>query len=154
MFVAAGLRSLDLDESSCRLPLTDSLRTAAQTLLKNLEAYANAPSTPSGPPNDDDDSPTFTNKRFRFDLPSSLLSSFQEYFFLSVTSSTKSAEDKQFACPVQVFLACFGYNKDDTFKMPSEVTSHLAGWQYLLRCTALFQAVQLERSKKVDSALR
>jgi hypothetical protein len=134
--------------------LTDGLRKSAETLLGHLELYANTPPTPSEPPEDDEETLTSSTKRFRFDLPPSLINSLQEFFFLSVTNPNKGAEDKQFTCPVQVFLACFGYNEDDTFKMPSEVTSHLAGWQYLLRCTALFQAVRLEETKKVHSALK
>ena len=112
-----------------------------------------SPSTPSAPPTKDEE-PSSTANRFRFNVSPSLLDSFQEYFFLCVTSVVESAEDKKFACPVRVFLACFGYNEDDTFKMPPELTTHLAGWQYLLRCTALFEAVRLEKANKVESALK
>lgn len=87
------------------------------------------------------------------DVPKSLLDNLQEYFFLTVTTVIKSAHDEKFTCPVQVYLACFGYNEDDTFKLPSQLTSPLANWQYLLRCTALYEANRLVESRAVDSVL-
>lgn len=73
-------------------------------------------------------------------MPTSLLLKLQKYFFLCVTATVKSLKDEKFQCPVHVYLACYGYNLDDTFKTPSEVTSQFANWEYLLRCTALFQS--------------
>ena len=84
-------------------------------------------------------------------VPQTLLNTLQEYFFLIVTRCAKAASDKRFTCPLQVYLACFGYNEDDTFKPPSQVTTLLANWQYLLRCTALYQASRLVELKKAGS---
>lgn len=151
--MAAGLRSLRRDRQRCRLSVTSSIEAAGRQLLVQLQEYASAASAPSGPASNSH-ADTNSINRFRFTIPRPLLNSFQEYFFLSVTSVVKNAQDTQFACPVEAFLACFGYNEDDTFKMPSEVTSHLAGWQYLLRCTALFEAVRLHNSGKAQSVLR
>jgi hypothetical protein len=64
----------------------------------------------------------------------------QEFFFAAVTDSTQASQDNLFECPVQAYIACFAYNEDDTFKMASEITSMLAQWKYLLRCTALYHA--------------
>jgi hypothetical protein len=73
-------------------------------------------------------------------VPDVVIEALQEYFFHSVTSMVEVAKDKKFGCPVQVYIACFAYNVDDTFKGPSQVTSLLACLQFLLRGTALYQA--------------
>ena len=144
------------DQRRCRLPLADSLLAAARTLLGHLETYATTapPTTPSGPGDPKDENRAAAAVRSKFSVPAALIASFQQYFFLCVTSVIKSAEDEKFACPVQAFLACFGYKDDDTFRTASEVTSHLAGWQFLLRCTALVEAFRLEQSKQAHSALK
>jgi len=146
--VAAGLRSLRRDRQRCRLSVTSAIDAAGRQLLVHLEEYASAQSAPVGPASHGH-ADTDSINRFRFTIPSPLLDSFQEYFFLCITSVVKSAHR-----PVEAFLACFGYNEDDTFKMPSEAISHLAAWQYLLRCTALFEAVRLHKSGKAPSILR
>jgi hypothetical protein len=155
-FVAAGLRSLSRGQERCRLPLTDDLKQAARELLDHLQAYAQAPSAPPVPSegHSDGDKHPSEVKRSKIVVPPPLLHSLHTFFFLCVTSVIKGTQDSKFKCPVQVFLACFGYNEDDTFKMPSELTSHLAGWQYLLRCAALYEAVSLEESGRVDSVFR
>jgi hypothetical protein len=70
----------------------------------------------------------------------SLFHKLQEYSFLSIAGFIESIKDKKFKCLVQVYLVCFGYNTDDTSKSPSNVTSHLATWTYLLKCIAMLQA--------------
>jgi len=49
-------------------------------------------------------------------------------------------------------MACFGYREDDTFKTPPEVTTMLAHWKFLLRCTALYYAVELSEVDEIRSA--
>ena len=46
----------------------------------------------------------------------------QELFFSLVTDNTTGADDKQFHCPVQCFIAAYSYNEDDTFKLPAGMT--------------------------------
>lgn len=162
-FVAAGLRSLSRGSGRCRLPLSENLKEAALNLLKALKDHG-AGSSPSGPLHIPTDWPDVFEDQVEAEVPTSAVGpkpdvlaspvrELQEYFFLSVTSMVEVAKDKKFQCPVQVYLACFGYNNDDTFKTPSEVTSQLANWQYLLRCTALFQVNLLSKLEKVGSIL-
>lgn len=60
--------------------------------------------------------------------------------------------DKKFSTSMQVFMACFGYKEDDTFKTPSEVTSVLAQWHFLLRCIALYYAAEASKKDKTTTA--
>jgi len=157
-FVAAGLRSLYRGERECRLPLTDLLDKAARNLLQALEGYQPDIHVPeqaivSEISSDDvaDSEKARIPKPPVKPVPISVIETLQEYFFLSVTTGIKNVEDEKFKCPVQVYLACYGYNEDDTFKVPSEITSQLANWQYLLRCTALFEATMLGNSGKTNS---
>ena len=166
--MAAGLRSLRRDRQRCRLPLAADLEKVARELFDALENYS--PNTMSSsdvlmssveadiPPSstrlsEPQAKASRSRPQLKHRVPAPLIVKLQEYFFLSITTVIKSAKDEKFTCPVQVYLACYGYNDDDTFKAPSELTSQLAGWQYLLRCTALFQANRLLKLKKVDSVL-
>jgi hypothetical protein len=133
-FAAAGVRSLYREESQCRIPLTEEPKQAALELFEELQSYSPGTSPVEG------------------SVPTSLLDTLQRYFFLTVTTKIVSAHEEKFACPVQVYLACFGYNEDDTFKAPSQVTSLLANWQYLLRCTALYEANRLVELEQAESA--
>ena len=146
-FVAAGLRSLHRGEDRCRLPVQGTLTKVARELFKALQDY-----TPKFTMPDPATAKKGSNQLVKLDSPDSLVDKLQEYFFLSVTGFIKSIKDEKFKCPVQVYLACFGYNDDDTFKRPSDVTPHLAAWTYLLRCTALLQAHQAAELKQTESA--
>lgn len=64
----------------------------------------------------------------------------QEFFFAAVTESVEESCDSRFKCPVLSFIACFAYNEDDTFKLAPRITTLLANWEFLLRCTALYNA--------------
>jgi len=167
--VAAGLRSLHRDRRRCRLPLTGDLEKVARELFDALESYSQNTSKSSydvSMSSVESEAPTSTARGSgpraksshskppaKPEVPTPLIRKLQEYFFLSVTTVIKSAKDEKFTCPVQVYLACYGYNDDDTFKAPSEITPQLANWQYLLRCTALFQANRLVELEQADSVL-
>jgi hypothetical protein len=64
----------------------------------------------------------------------------QQLFFSLTSTTNAAANEKQFSCPVQCFLAACSYNRDDTFKSPKGMTSMLAQWQFMLRATALLAA--------------
>ena len=64
----------------------------------------------------------------------------QRLFFSLVMDNTTSADDNQFCCPVQCFIAACSYNEDDTFKCSNGMTSMLAQWQLLLQVTGLYAA--------------
>ena len=64
----------------------------------------------------------------------------QKFFFAAVTDSIEESQDNRYKCPVHSYIAYFAYNEDDTFKLAPQVTSLLAQWQFLLRCTALYSA--------------
>lgn len=147
--MAAGLRSLHRNQNCCKLPLPQNVEAAAQRLFRELEGFSN-----QGPGGTRTKAPTSPASVAATPVGlTSIIAALQDYFFLSVTSSVDAARDEKFACPVQAYLACFGYNEDDTFKTAPEVTSLLASWQFLLRCTALHEAVTRSKEKKVDSAL-
>jgi len=86
-------------------------------------------------------------------VPEGLLSSLQDFLFFSITGIIKTAYDEKFTCPVQVYMACYGYNSDDTFKSTAQLTSTLANWSYLLRCTTFYQANKLFKANAVGSVL-
>lgn len=135
-FVAAGIRSVNRDQARCRLPLTEDLEVKARELYEALARF---------------DRRVEASERAK--ALEGLVHLFQDFFFRCVTEMVKEAEDEKFKCPVQVFMACFAYNEDDTFKTPSEVTSVLAQWQYLLRCTALHHAATLAKKDETVSAI-
>jgi len=132
-FAAAGIRSILREEGSCRLPLNDNVRARAEELNNALHNFV-----PSG----NDTTP-----------PDSAIEALQQYFFLAVTDMVKDARDRKFQCPVQVYIACFAYNEDDTFKAPSQTTSLLACLQFLLRSTALYHAFAENKANESVSAL-
>jgi len=137
--VAAGIRSVHRSETRCRLPLTEELKTKAMKLYRGLEAFKNQP-------------PEREGDYAAAEVPEQLIELLQDYFFTCVTGMVKEAMDETFATPVQAYMACFGYREDDTFKTPPEVTSVLAQWQYLLRCTALYHATARSKRDKTVSA--
>lgn len=139
-FVGAGIRSAFRDETRCRLPLTETFKTQALLLYNALERSTIAVPVPVDGTKD------------KIAVPRPLIDLLQDFFFSCVTATVDVAADKKFSTPVQVYMACFGYRKDDTFKAPSEVTSVLAKWQFLLRATALYHAASLsERDSSVSA---
>ena len=135
----------------CKILLSKELKPFAQKLFDDLSNYSELlPECPIKIDRSKPNSPDATNKP---PVPESLLSSLQDFFFYSVTGIIKTPHDDKFTCPVQVYIACFGYKSDDTFKTAPELTSLLANWQYLLRCTALYQAHQLFEANEVGSVL-
>lgn len=145
--MAAAIRSVYRPKERCTLPLTEELKAAAKVLRKALKAYEKLV----------DDAVRETTKGqvpSPVEVPDTLTELLQGFFFGCVTEMVKETEDKKFGCPVQVFMACFGYKEDDTFRIPCEVTSELAIWQFLLRCTALYQSDIAVRAKTTTSALR
>lgn len=146
-FIAAALRSIGRAEVRCRLPLTEDIKVEARKLLGELKKYqeivkAVVEETPRGRP-----PPTV-------EVPDTLTRQLQHLFFRCVTGMVEEAEDERFRCPVQVYMACYGYNEDDTFRTPPEVTSVLAVWQFLLRGTALYESWVTAEADETTSALR
>jgi len=148
-FLAAGLRSLHRGSHQCKIPLSQELKPIAQKFFDDLSNYSTL--LPECPTNINRSKPNDPDAANEPPVPESLLSSLQDFFFSSVTGIIKTPHDNKFTCPVQVYIACFGYKRDDTFKTAPELTSLLANWQYLLRCTALYQAHKLFEANAVGS---
>ncbi|KAF9780644.1 hypothetical protein BJ322DRAFT_1112646 [Thelephora terrestris] len=123
-FVAGCIRTHQHPGASCQLPLT----TEQQNLTQELCQRINRAQRPQ-------------------DVTDDLVEGLQSLFFACVTRRSPDAEDKQFQCPVQCFIAAYSYNPDDTFKPPSSMTSLLANWQFLLRATAMYQACLVSRQE-------
>jgi hypothetical protein len=130
-FVAACIRSSRRSSQRCRLPLTEDQRKAATSLSRSLEK-----------------SPALIDPK---NVPIPLLREVQAFFFDCVTKRSPEAEDQQFSCPVQCYIAAYSFNKDNTFKLPHDLTSLLANWQYLLRATALYEAKLAHSDEKSGS---
>ena len=82
-----------------------------------------------------------------------IVSHLQTLFF-SLATNNAGANDKQFSCPVQCFIAACSYNEDDTFKQASSMTSMLAHWQFMLRATGLYGADLAAATDGPDTVLR
>ena len=120
-FVAGCIQSYKCPSASCQLPLTTEQEDLVLELLWRLQRSQ--------------------------DVTDDLVEGLQSLFFACVTRRSPDAEDKQFCCPVQCFIATCNYNPDDTFKPPSSTTSLLANWQFLLQATAMYQACLVSRGE-------
>jgi len=150
-FLAAGLRSIHRKAHQCKIPLSEELKPLAEKFYKDLSDYSELlPKRPAKINRSKTNDSASTNEP---SVPEGLLSSLQDFLFSSVTGSIKTAYDVKFTCPVQVYMACYGYNGDDTFKSAAQLTHTLANWSYLLRCIALYQANKLFEAKEVGSIL-
>ena len=138
-FAAASIRSLSREENRFRLPLTDGVKEEAAALLSCLlrlpseskgkrKELSNTWGAASGP------------HKQRQPEETAAIHKLQDLFFLATTDSVEESQQNRFKCPVLAYVACFAYNSDDTFKAAAQVTSPLAQWQFLLRCTALYHA--------------
>lgn len=141
-FAAASIRSIHRDEGRYCLPLQDSVKNEVLCLCDALKGI------PEGYKLEK------RSKRRRellsnvcddqvHSLPPEVMRAvlqLQKFFFAAVTDSVKESQDSRYKCPVLSYIACFAYNEDDTFKLAPQVTTLLAQWQFLLRCTALYSA--------------
>jgi len=151
-FAAASIRTLDRDEKRFRLPLGESIKQKARALLDALKALPSGSFKKSTPTDHTPTDHTLTDHTLtdhtltdhtltgRTLEESIAMERLQEFFFAAVTDSVEESQDNRFKCPVLAYIACFGYNNDNTFKLAPEVTSLLAGWKFLLRCTVLYHA--------------
>lgn len=128
-FVAAAIRSLHRNEQRFRLPLTSSLEKKAGDLFERLESL---PAPGKKPQENSGESRGLSAEE------KNAMISLQDFFFSAVTESTDSREADKFTCPILTYIACFAYNDDDTFKVAPQITSMLAQWLFILRCTALY----------------
>lgn len=134
-FAAGAIRSIYRNEKRFRLPLTEGLREKANDLLKKLESLPSPGKRPAKTPGD-----TRTLSSREKDAVISL----QRFFFSAITESIDDRQANKFTCPVLTYIACFAYKKDDTFKLASQITSCLAQWSFLIRCTALYHGTMSE----------
>lgn len=135
-FISACVRSQSgprTSNNSCKLPLTPEQIKLTAELMNCLEINRNQPTE---------------------DEMQDLIGHLQSLFFSLTTNPPTGARDKQFSCPVQCFIAACSYNEDDTFKLPSSMTSMLAHWQFLLRATGLYGADLAASDDGTDTVLR
>lgn len=137
-FAAAAIRSLSREENRFRLPLTDGVREKAADLL---DCLLRLPSESKGKRKEPLKAWGGTSGHLRRQPDEeAAIHKLQDLFFSATTDSVKESQENRFKCPIMAYIACFAYNTDDTFKAAPQVTSLLAQWQFLLRCTALYHA--------------
>lgn len=132
-FASAAIRTLYREKSRFHLRLRENIQDKARDLFEALDSLSSKKSQ---------------------ELEKNAVIKLQEFFFAAVTDSVKESQDDRFKCPVLTYIACFAYNKDDTFKLPSQVTSMLAQWEFLLRCTAIYHGHMSFKAKKSESVVR
>lgn len=129
-YAAAAIRSLGRSTDRLRLPLPKSTEDRTRELLEALESLPPRPH------------PGRKNPDAKITPPEQeAVVKLQDFFFSSVVDSVEESQQNRFKCPVSTYTACFAYNEDDTWKVAIQVTSMLAQWSFLLRATALFNAM-------------
>lgn len=135
-FAAAAIRSLNPGPDRFKLHLQAEVRSKAEALLLALRSisYERQISKNATPPEDLDLDDNFLPEK------EAAVHALQNFFFSAITDSLEESTADRFKCPVLAYVACFAYNVDDTFKTADKITSLLANWLFLLRCTALYRA--------------
>ena len=145
-FAAALIQSLDRDETRFRLPLTNGVSEDARSLLAALESLPCGEKQKEKPSEGKKGEIPSIQEEDLSHAKKKAVRALQRLFLSAVTDSIKESQGNRFKCPVLAYIACFAYNSDDTFKVPFQLTSVLAHWQYLLRCTALYQGCLFDGS--------
>jgi hypothetical protein len=157
-FVAASIRTFRWGGDIYRLPLPETFRKKVGAIFEALESIPPRKQGKKKRSSKSHDSEPVT--KLTSEPPElapeleAAVRRVQEFFFAAVTDTVKESQDDQFKCPVLAYIACYSYNGDDTFKIASQVTSMLAQWQFILRCTALYHGHMSAEADKSTSVIQ